>query len=95
MNVQDEAIAICVLAEIVEAIVVCPDNGRGPCADCGRKVVWRPHAPAGVRVCVECYLTNRASVDDALILTSEAAKDVIEIQGTLAAHANRRKAGDN
>jgi hypothetical protein len=33
-----------------------PDNRTGECCECGWKVQFRPHAPAGRRMCADCAI---------------------------------------
>lgn len=64
-----------------EAIVVClptsrgnpdgfDDNRFGECACCGDRIQWRPHMPAGLKICTGC-LVRRVEMSDEICITPE------------------------
>jgi hypothetical protein len=52
-----------------------PDDLYGECAHCGVEIVYRPHAPEGEKICIECYRAI-AKKDDKLEITSETEKEI-------------------
>ena len=50
---KDEAVVIC--ARITTPLYI-PDNRVGKCSECGSKVQFRPHAPRGRKICMECAI---------------------------------------
>lgn len=48
---DEEAITIC--ARITTPLYL-PDNRLGRCSECGWRIQFRPHAPRGRKVCMEC-----------------------------------------
>jgi hypothetical protein len=58
MSDDDEVILVC--AEASEYLTqLLPDNLFGECADCGCRVVYRPHSPQpATRICMTCAATR-------------------------------------
>jgi hypothetical protein len=62
---------------VSDSVLVCAavgfygDEVHGACADCSDPIVWRPHAPAGVRLCVACAAVR--------LLTGDAEEFDIEV----------------
>ena len=56
------------------------DNVYGPCArECGRKIQWRPHAPAAAeKVCVYCALAvmRKSGGPQELVVTDAVREDL-------------------
>lgn len=48
---DDEVVVVCV--RITTPLMI-PDNRIGKCSACGWRVQFRPHAPRGRRLCMEC-----------------------------------------
>ena len=53
MSKPDEVIVVC--ARITTPLYI-PDNETGRCSECGCGVQFRPHAPKGPRMCMECAI---------------------------------------
>jgi hypothetical protein len=48
---REDVVVVC--ARITTPLMI-PDNRIGKCSECGWKVQFRPHAPAGRRMCSKC-----------------------------------------
>jgi len=48
---QEEVVVVC--ARITTPLYI-PDNEIGKCSECGWKVQFRPHAPKGRKMCMQC-----------------------------------------
>jgi hypothetical protein len=44
-----------------------PDNLVGKCAECGRRLQYRPHAPKGRTVCLQCALPLIDAADQVIV----------------------------
>jgi len=44
------------------------DDIYGNCVECNVEIHWRPHAPAGEKICLPCYL-KLAKPDDEIKIT--------------------------
>jgi hypothetical protein len=51
MTATEEITVVC--ARLTTPLYM-PDNRIGRCCECGWKVQFRPHAPRGRRLCMEC-----------------------------------------
>jgi hypothetical protein len=66
---DDETILICAP---VDGELQLPDNLVGKCAECGRRLQYRPHAPKGRMMCLQCALplieaANRVVIEPLMI----------------------------
>ena len=68
-----------------EAIVVCgfeatpaafPDDMIGTCCDCGVGVRYRPHSPAGPRICLICFAERSKREPIKVYITKYTAEEV-------------------
>lgn len=70
---EEIAILVCMPAETPSPF---PDNLVGDCDRCGRKVIYRPHAPMGIpRVCVPC-IDAEALDRGGFVVTNETLADL-------------------
>lgn len=66
-------ILVCATFAIEDGLVF-PDNRIGNCAECGRAIQWRPHAPTKPkRLCYVC-VPNMSSGDKMMITPKTAAE---------------------
>jgi len=54
------------------------DNVYGPCADCGVEIQWRPHAPAGRHVCMNCAARTieKEGITGSITMTPEIVEEI-------------------
>lgn len=70
---DDELVVVCAR---ITAPLMLPDNATGKCSHCGHRVQFRPHAPAGRKLCEECAF---AVLDDdtEIVTTPRMIEDVV------------------
>lgn len=67
MAVKKDAVVI--VGALVDGPLLFSDNLTAHCTGCGRMIQFRPHAPKGDKVCIECSIPLMA-IDGALLTTT-------------------------
>lgn len=59
------------------------DNVEGSCVDCGQAIMWRPHNPDGLHMCMECVAKRVAAEDEPpqYVVTQKTLKEAREVLG--------------